>query len=129
MPQSGYEGWAVPAASRQPALATAFITQMLSAATAQALLVQGLLPARQLDSRTVAQAPPLQRAYLQALATAEPGVYLDGAPVPNLNATMEANVQLLLQQIETADFLTRSLQLVYTSAGARATGTRTDGEF
>ena len=70
-----------------------------------------------------------QRAYLRALATATPGVYLDGAPVPNLNATMEANVQLLLQKVEAPAFLTRSLQTVYASEGLHASSTRTDGEF
>ncbi len=130
MPQSGYAGWAVPAAARQPALATAFITQLLSASTAQTLLTHGLLPARPVAVAAASAASgPFQRAYLQALATSAPGIYLDGAPVPNLNATMEANVELLLQQLETPDFLARSLQTVYDSGGARATSTRTDGEF
>jgi len=56
-------------------------------------------------------------------------VYLDAAPIPNINATMEANIQLLLQGYETPDFLPRSLQQVYASRGAKATSTRTDGEF
>jgi raffinose/stachyose/melibiose transport system substrate-binding protein len=129
MPQSGYAGWAVPQASRQPALAESFITQMLSAATARVLLAHGLLPARQLSSGDVAGTQGFQRSYLRALATATPGVYLDGAPVPNLNATMEANVQLLLQRFETPSFLARSLQLVYSSGGLHASSTRTDGEF
>ncbi len=127
MPQSGYEGWAIPAQGRQPALAEEFITQMLSAQTAQTLLAYGLLPARSNASASGAQA--FQRAYLQALASATPGVYLDGAPVPNLNATMEANVELLLQRLATPGVLTRNLQLVYDSDGVRATSTRTDGEF
>ncbi len=127
MPQSGYAGWAVPAAARQPALATAFITQMLGAATAHTLLTHGLLPARPVA--VDAASGPFQRAYLQALATSTAGIYLDGAPVPNLNATMEANVELLLQRLETPEFLTRSLQTVYDSGGVRATSTRTDGEF
>jgi len=127
MPQSGYAGWAIPAQGKQPALAEAFITQMLGAQTAQTLLAHGLLPARNNVSTSGAQA--FQRAYLQALASATPGVYLDGAPVPNLNATMEANVELLLQRLATPDVLTRNLQLVYDSGGARATSTRTDGEF
>jgi len=129
MPQSGYAGWAVPTAGHQPALAEAFITQMLSGATAPALLAHGLIPANRLTSAEIGRAPGFQGAYLRALATATPGVYLDGAPVPNLNATMEANVQLLLQKVEAPAFLTRSLQTVYSSKGLHASSTRTDGEF
>jgi len=129
MPQSGYAGWAVPTAGHQPALAEAFITQMLSNATVPALLAHGLIPANRLTSAEIQRAPGFQGAYLRALATATPGVYLDGAPVPNLNATMEANVQLLLQKVEAPAFLTRSLQTVYTSKGLHASSTRTDGEF
>jgi raffinose/stachyose/melibiose transport system substrate-binding protein len=129
MAQSGFAGWAIPKAGRQPALAEQFITQMLSAATAQALLKHGLLPARALRNADLRSAPAFQRAYLQALATADVGVYLDGAPIPNLNATMEANVQLLLQKVEAPSFLVRSLQTVYASHGEHASSTRTDGEF
>lgn len=129
MPQSGYAGWAVPKAGKQPALAESFITQMLSAGSARALLGHGLLPARQLSGADIAATQGFQRAYLRALVTATPGVYLDGAPVPNLNATMEANVQLLLQQVEGPAFLVRSLQTVYDSHGLKASSTRTDGEF
>jgi raffinose/stachyose/melibiose transport system substrate-binding protein len=129
MAQGGYSGWAVPRTSRQPALAEAFITAMLSASTAQALLAHGLLPARQLSAQEISATSAFQHSYLHALATATPGIYIDGAPVPNLNATMEANVQLLLQQIEAPSFLVRSLQIVYTSHGTKASSTRTDGEF
>ena len=129
MPQSGYSGWAIPSAGHQPALAEAFITQILGDATARQLSAHGLLPARPLTIEETRTLPIFQQAYLQALRTATPGVYLDGAPVPNLNATMEANVQLLLQQIEAPSFLPHSLQLVYTSHGANASSTRTDGEF
>ncbi|HWE62518.1 MAG TPA: extracellular solute-binding protein [Chloroflexota bacterium] len=129
MPEAGYSGWAVPRASHQPALAEQFITQMLSSASAQALLNHGLLPARQLSGGQIRGTQGFQRSYLQALAGATPGIYLDGAPISNLNATMEANVQLLLQKFETPAFLTRSLQMVYSSHGTRASSTRTDGEF
>jgi raffinose/stachyose/melibiose transport system substrate-binding protein len=129
MPQAGYSGWAVPKASHQPALAEAFITAMLSQSSAQALLAHGLLPARQLSPRDISATSPFQQSYLKALAAATPGVYLDGAPVPNLNATMEANVQLLLQNVEAPSFLVRSLQAVYASGGKNASSTRTDGEF
>ena len=129
MPQSGYAGWAIPSAGHQPALAEAFITQMLSDATVPALLAHGLIPANRLTSAEIGRAQGFQGAYLRALATATPGVYLDGAPIPNLNATMEANVQLLLQKVEAPAFLTRSLQTVYASKGLHASSTRTDGEF
>jgi len=128
-PQSGYAGWAVPRAGRQPVLAAAFITQMLSDDTARLLAAHGLLPARPLAASETRGLTSFQQAYLRALSTATPGVYLDGAPVPNLNATMEANVQLLLQHFETPAFLPRSLQLVYDSHGVKASSTRTDGEF
>jgi raffinose/stachyose/melibiose transport system substrate-binding protein len=128
-PQSGYSGWAIPRAGRQPALAAAFITQMLSDPTARRLAADGLLPARPLAPAEITSLTPFQQDYLKALRSATSGVYLDGAPVPNLNATMEANVQLLLQGFETPAFLPRSLRLVYDSHGAKASGTRTDGEF
>jgi hypothetical protein len=88
-----------------------------------------MLPAYRLDVRTAHTSAPFQREYLDALDLATPGVYLDAAPIPNINATMEANIQLLLQGYETPAFLPRSLQEVYASRGAKATSTRTDGEF
>lgn len=129
MPQSGYAGWAIPRAAHNAAAALDFITYAVSAPVATLLLSHGLLPARQVDTRTAHLAAGFQRDYLEALDTATPGVYLDSAPIPNINATMEANVELLLQNLETPSFLTRSLQQVYASRGARATSTRTDGEF
>jgi len=129
VPESGYAGWAIPRDGRQPALAEAFIGDMLSDSTAQALTAHGLLAAHALASRSSSGQSPLERGYIAALRDATPGVYLDGAPVPNLNATMEANIQLLLQHFETPSFLTRALQLVYSSHGANASATRTDGEF
>ncbi|MGH2411116.1 MAG: extracellular solute-binding protein, partial [Chloroflexota bacterium] len=128
-PQSGYSGWAIPRAGRQPALAEAFITQMLSDQSARRLAAHGLLPARPLAPTEIKSLTPFQQEYLSALRSATPGVYLDGAPVPNLNATMEANVQLLLQHFEGPAFLPHSLQLVYDSHGTKASSTRTDGEF
>jgi hypothetical protein len=88
-----------------------------------------MLPAHRFDASTMRPASAFQRQYLDALDHAAAGVYLDSAPIPNLNATMEANIQLLLQNVETPAFLTRSLQDVYTSRGTRASSTRTDGEF
>jgi ABC-type glycerol-3-phosphate transport system substrate-binding protein len=128
-PQSGYAGWAVPRASAQPALAEAFITMMLNDATARSLAAFGYLPARPLPASETGRLAGFQQEFLKALRGAVPGVYLDGAPVPNLNATMEANMQLLLQHFETPSFLPRSLQLVYDSHGRNASSTRTDGEF
>ncbi len=129
MPQSGYAGWAVPTRSRNVAAATDFITYVTSAQTARLLLAHGMVPAHPVDTRSLSAAAPFQRDYIAALDAAEPGVYLDSAPIPNINATMEANVQLLLQNVEAPGFLVRSLQDVYASRGAHASSTRTDGEF
>lgn len=134
MPQSGYEGWIVPAAAKHPATAVSFITHLLTPNTARFLLTQGLLPAHNLRQDGLLQARhlgahPWQREYLQALATAQPGVYIDAAPIANLNATMEANVQLLLQGYEEPSFLVTSLQDVYASHGSHGSSARIDGEF
>jgi ABC-type glycerol-3-phosphate transport system substrate-binding protein len=129
MPQSGYAGWAVPCTAQHPAAALAFIDHVLSTRTVELLLSRGMVPAHRIEPKAALLAAPFQREYLDAVASALPGVYLDGAPVPNLNVTMEANIQLLLQGVETPDFLVQSLQAVYSSRGARATQTRTDGEF
>ena len=129
MAQSGYAGWAIPRAAHDVPDAVNFINYVASAQTAQLLLSHGMLPAHRIDARTARLAAPFQRDYITALNGATPGVYLDAAPIPNINATMEANIQLLLKDIETPDFLTRSLQEVYSSNGARASSTRTDGEF
>ena len=128
MPQSGYAGWAIPRGAAQPALATAFIDQMLSPATAALLLSHGLLPTHTV-SRATRATVAFQQDFLRALDTATPGVYLDAAPVPNLNATMEANLQLVLAGRLSPDALVSRLQTTYASGGARATSTRTDGEF
>jgi raffinose/stachyose/melibiose transport system substrate-binding protein len=129
MPQSGYEGWAIPRAGHQPALAEQFISFMLSDGVARQLAAHGLLPVRPLSTKERAALSSFDQEYFAALQQATPGVYLDGAPVPNLNATMEANIQLLLQHFEPPTFLSRALQQVYTSHGTIATSTRTDGEF
>ncbi len=88
-----------------------------------------MVPAHRTDARTTRPAAQFQRDFLAALDSAVPGVYLDSAPIPNINATMEANVQLLLQDVKSPAFLPRSLQQVYASRGLHATSTRTDGEF
>lgn len=129
MPQSGYAGWAIPRNARNPGAALAFIDLVTSATTGDLLLSRGMLPAHRIDTRRARLAAPFQQQYITALDGATPGVYLDSAPIPNINATMEANVQLLLQGYEAPDFLTRSLQQVYASHGVKASATRTDGEF
>ena len=129
MPSSGYAGWAIPSAGHQPALAEAFITWMLGDDTARQLAGHGLLPARILSAAEIRGLSGFQQDYLRAEQGATPGIYIDGAPVPNLNATMEANVQLMLRHFENPAFLSKSLQLVYDSHGTKASSTRTDGEF
>jgi ABC-type glycerol-3-phosphate transport system substrate-binding protein len=134
MPLTGYEGWVVPSAARQPGEAITFINFLLSPSTARFFLRQGLVPAHNAirDALTLAPAVrnrPWQRDYLASLTAAQPGVYLDAAPVANLNATMEANVQLLLQGYEAPSFLGTSLQEVYASHGSHGSAGRIDGEF
>lgn len=126
VPYSGYLGWVVPAAGHHPRQAAEFIDSLLTPYTAHFLLRQGVLPAVRLTAR-LPNLPGWQREYLQALDVAQPGVYLDAAPVSNLNATMEANVQLLLQGYEAPTFLVKSLQEVYHGHGGSTA--RIDGEF
>ncbi|MGH2449318.1 MAG: extracellular solute-binding protein, partial [Chloroflexota bacterium] len=125
MPQGGYEGWIVPKAGKEPALAESFIDMMLSPSTANFLGSHGWLP----SARAAVQGSGWLEQYQQALGSATPGIYLDAAPVANLNATMEANVQLLLQGYENPTFLTHSLQESYASRGKRGSTARIDGEF
>lgn len=134
MPVSGYLGWVVPVATQHPDLAISFIDSLLAPATPRLLAHNGVLPAHSpgmAGSGSTAQgAPSWQRQYARALNSSQPGVYLDAAPVSNLNATMEANVQLLLQGYEPPSFLVKSLQEVYASHGNRGGSTaRIDGEF
>ena len=127
MPASGYLGWVVPASGSHPKEAVDFIDSTLSRGTARFLLGHGVLPAARTPG--LHSAVPWQESYLRALTTARPGIYLDAAPIANLNATMEANVQLLLQNYEPPEFLVKSLQEVYTSHGNRGSAARIDGEF
>jgi raffinose/stachyose/melibiose transport system substrate-binding protein len=132
LPLSGYEGWVVPSTGRHPQEAISFIDYLLAPATARFLLRQGLLPAHNVGRDALVASPavrkrPWQREYLQSLGAAQPGIYLDAAPVANLNATMEANVQLLLQGYETPQFLVNALQKVY--RGGASSAPRIDGEF
>ncbi|GAC1445296.1 MAG: hypothetical protein NVSMB52_06020 [Chloroflexota bacterium] len=136
MPVAGYLGWVVPAANQHSALAESFIDSVLSVSSSRLLLGQGVLPASRLVSsesrrkRTyVSGGAHWQEEYLHALDTSRAGVYLDAAPVANLNATMEANVQLLLQGYEPPEFLVKSLQDVYASRGKHGSTARIDGEF
>lgn len=130
-PQSGYEGWVVPRAASHPRAAEGFITAMLSAGNAQFLLARGVIPAAAVRTGSAAAAPntSFTAAYLRALNGAHPGIYLDAAPIANLNATMEANVQLLLQGYEAPSFLPHSLQTVYAHRGKGGSTARIDGEF
>lgn len=128
MPVSGYEGWVVPAAAAEPRAAIQFITYLLSPSVARFLERQALLPAHRLAAGS-AIGPGWQREYVAALQTSRPGVYLDAAPISNINATMEANVQLLLQGYEPPTFLIKSLQEVYATHGNRGSTARIDGEF
>jgi raffinose/stachyose/melibiose transport system substrate-binding protein len=127
MATTGYLGWVVPSESRQRALATEFIDNLLTPSTAGFLLRQAVVPA--MSAPNTHGATQWQESYLRALATSQRGIYIDAAPITNLNATMEANVQLLLQNYEPPQFLVKSLQEVYTSHGNRGSAARIDGEF
>lgn len=136
VPVSGYLGWVVPGASRNPSDAVSFINDLLTPTTAIFLAHQGVLPAQNVpcpSSHPTCNGLPAPASwfddYVRAYRTAQHGVYLDAAPLSNLNATMEANVQLLLQGYEPPDFLVKSLQEVYASHGNRGSTARIDGEF
>lgn len=128
VPVSGYLGWVVPAASHHPQQAIDFITSLLSPPITRFLLRRGVLPAAR-GSDSMTGLPGWQQQYLHALDTAEAGIYLDAAPIPNINATMEANVQLLLQGYELPSSLVNSLQEAYSTHGNRGSTSRIDGEF
>jgi raffinose/stachyose/melibiose transport system substrate-binding protein len=127
MPGSGYLGWVVPKGAAHPQQAVELIDSLLSSQTAHLLLGHGVLPAMR-DTGFHAKTG-WQQSFLRAANTAQPGVYIDAAPVPSLNATMEANVQLLLQGYEPPSFLVTSLQKVYSSHGSGGSAARIDGEF
>jgi raffinose/stachyose/melibiose transport system substrate-binding protein len=131
MPQSGYLGWIVPKAGTHHASAVAFIDSLLTPTTTTLLQTRGLLPAhragRLLAAHPSSGASSWQADYRNALNSSTAGVYIDAAPIANLNATMEANVQLLLQGYEAPSFLVKALQEDYaTRRGSNAT---IDGEF
>jgi ABC-type glycerol-3-phosphate transport system substrate-binding protein len=128
MPQSGYLGWVVPKASAHHAQAIDFINSLLQPSTLSLLERGGFLPAHRAPA-TPSSARTWQASYRQALQSAQPGVYIDAAPIANLNATMEANVQLLLQGYEAPEFLVKSLQEVYATRGTKGSTARIDGEF
>ncbi len=130
MPLSGYLGWVVPRNGQNHEIAIDFINSLLTPSTARFLVRHGVVPAlRSGPGIESAAGTPWLREYLQALNTAEGGVYLDAAPIANLNGTMEANVQLLLQGYEQPQFLVKSLQEVYASRGRQGSTARIDGEF
>lgn len=127
MPQSGYLGWVVPRAGHDHATAIDFINSLLTPSTARFLVTHAVVPAQRAVPGHAGSS--WLRQYLAGLETAEPGVYLDAAPIANLNGTMEANVQLLLQGYEAPGFLVRSLRKVYETHGRGGSTARIDGEF
>lgn len=133
MPQSGYLGWVIPKGSAHPAMAESFISSLLRPSTTQYLLQQGVIPAAPTPAQArvghALRVPTWQSEYLNAVDTARRGIYLDAAPIANMNATMEANVQLLLQGMEGPAFLPKALQKVYSSRGKYGSSMRIDGEF
>lgn len=128
MPQSGYEGWIVPKAAAHKLQAVQFINWLFKGSTVHFLIDHGVLPAKRVAASEAKN--PWQRSYLRQLNRSSPGVYLDAAPVPSLNATMEANIQLLLHSIEPPSTLPATMQLVYSSDGKRgASNQQIDCEF
>jgi raffinose/stachyose/melibiose transport system substrate-binding protein len=129
--QGGYLGWIVPRAGAQHRTAISFIDSLLGSGTTNLIAARGLLPAhrpgRALAAHPAADTSNWLAQYRDALNSSTPGVYIDAAPIANLNATMEANVQLLLQGYEKPSFLVKALQIDYsTHRGSTAT---IDGEF
>jgi raffinose/stachyose/melibiose transport system substrate-binding protein len=130
IPYSGYEGWIVPRRSGNIRLAVTFITWVLQPATTRFLLQHGVLPAATVRASQVSpQRAALQRAYLEALERARPGVYLDAAPIPNLNATMEVNIQMLLAGLKLPRAVVQSIDRLYHLLGHSSSAVRIDGEF
>ncbi|HZT97957.1 MAG TPA: ABC transporter substrate-binding protein [Chloroflexota bacterium] len=128
MPYSGYEGWIIPKATKNRTAAIEWIDFMLHPEAKRYLLRHGVLPA--MPTAPSQGTTVWQRSYLSSLNTARPGVYIDAAPVPNLNATMEANVAILLQQVEPPSTLPDAMQQVYTSHGTSHNRVvAIDGEF
>jgi raffinose/stachyose/melibiose transport system substrate-binding protein len=134
MPQSGYLGWVIPAAAQHRGQAIDFIDSLLRPSVGELIRRQGFLPA----GASAGRAAGLTRLsshqtwlndYLNSLKTAQPGLYIDAAPIANLNATMEANVQLLLQDYEPPSFLLTALEESYATRGAKGSTARIDGEF
>jgi raffinose/stachyose/melibiose transport system substrate-binding protein len=134
MPQSGYLGWVIPAAGQHHRQAIDFIDSLLRPSVGEMIRRQGFLPASASADRAAGLTRLSSRQtwlndYLRSLRTAEPGIYIDAAPIANLNATMEANVQLLLQGYEPPSFLLTALEESYASRGAKGSTARIDGEF
>ena len=128
MATMGYEGWIVPKESKNKTAAIQFINFMLKPSTTKFLLKQGVLPSVPVSPSLASNA--WQQSYLKALQTSKRGVYIDAAPVPNLNSTMEANVTLLLQSVEGPPFLPSALKTVYSSHGKKgASNYQSDCEF
>jgi raffinose/stachyose/melibiose transport system substrate-binding protein len=133
MPQSGYEGWIIPKQGHDTTNAITFINWILSPSTQRFLLRQGAIPATPVSSQQARTASPFLRQYLGLLASLRPGVFLDAAPILNLNATMEGNVQLMLnvhEILEGPHFLPNAMQLLYREHGrSNETPVQIDCEF
>ncbi len=130
MPYSGYEGWVVPKATKNRSAAIQWISFMLGSVARHYLLQHGVLPATRVSPNDASSS--FQREYLVALKRSRPGVYVDAAPVPNLNATMEANISIMLAypKADPPSVLPRAMEKVYTSHGTSHNRVMDiDGEF
>jgi raffinose/stachyose/melibiose transport system substrate-binding protein len=127
MPTTGYLGWVVPKDGKDRADALSFIDSVLTPSSSSFLARQAVLPATRDFGTSVL--PGWVHQYLHSLTHSQQGIYLDAVPIANMNATMEANVQLLLQGYEAPPFLVSSLQQVYSSRGKLGSTARIDGEF
>ena len=133
MAQSGYEGWIVPKDGHAKSAAVTFINWVISRPAENFLISKGVIPSTMVTASQTRSAPAFLRNYLNVLQTSRPGVFLDAAPILNLNATMEANVQFLLQEpmaAEQPSFLPLALQDIYSARGVTThTPPQIDCEF
>jgi ABC-type glycerol-3-phosphate transport system substrate-binding protein len=125
---SAYEGWVVPKTSHHISAAVKWINFMLGSAATTYLLNHGVLPAVQTPSS--AAPTDFQRGFLNVLSHARHAVYFAAAPLPNFNATMEANLESLLGGSETGAKVAKQLEVTYKSSGKKAnTVVDIDGEY
>jgi ABC-type glycerol-3-phosphate transport system substrate-binding protein len=128
MPYSGYEGWVVPKSSAHKAADARWINFMLHHTATAYLLKHGVLPTTPVS---VAMAPTVfQRQFLTAMSSAQRSVYLDAAPVPNFDASMEGNTSALLDGKESGTQVASSVADSYSSYGKRSNRVMDiDGEY